>query len=265
MKQSSFTKVLTEKNDSIIELANSVNKMISQNEDCIIIKESVFETTNINKCKTDFLLFCSLLGSPTPHIGNEYVWDIKAQPKNSSQYNTFSETNSSAPFHTDTQYREVPEKYMSLLSLKISSINEGLTEIINANNLIADFSSDAIGKEYIETLRTVKYPFLVPSIFSKEKLTPEIIYAKIIDDKIPIRYRYDSIIRGLKYSIKFSKKQVDAINYFDSFLNNYKNKETFLLNEGEVLIVNNYKILHSRTEFFNLNRHLLRVRFNRGK
>ena len=53
-----------------------------------------------------------------------------------------------------------------------------------------------------------------------------------------------------KIKIKNKKKLFDALNYFEKISNRKKNILKFKLNPGEMLIYNNYKILHGREQFF---------------
>ncbi|MEQ8467018.1 TauD/TfdA family dioxygenase [Coleofasciculus sp. E1-EBD-02] len=213
-----------------------------------------------------FLYFCSMLGKPVEHnIGKkDYVWEIKLR-QDINYLPTFSEHKLEAPLHTDTQYRSSPEKYISLFAIKKANCGGGVTKILNFDHVINTLQSSNDGITCLRILEKSFFPFAVPSIFSEYKDKIKIIYAPIISQKINIRYRFDTIEMGLKNSM-FSKADNDrkmwALIFLRDHIKNHPCTVSLTLEAGEILIIDNHRVLHGRTSFKDCNRHLLRVRMN---
>jgi alpha-ketoglutarate-dependent taurine dioxygenase len=66
----------------------------------------------------------------------------------------------------------------------------------------------------------------------------------------------------LKKEEPLTAKQLEAVDYLDLLLDDPAMAYFFLIQEGEVAFVNNHQVLHSRSDFKDPERHLIRVRMN---
>lgn len=232
----------------------------------VIIRDFNIFGLDLSLRRNLFLGLCSLLGNPVEHnVGKkDYIWDIKLRDS-LSPLPTFSEHNSEAPLHTDTQYRLSPEKYISLLVLKKATCGGGETTILKFEDVIRTLQNTRNGRDCLYVLENSLFPFAVPSVFSRDANQVHFIFAPIISDRKSIRYRFDTIDQGLKYS-NISEvdniKQVWALNFFREHITSHSSVVKLYLEDGEILILDNETVLHGRTSFSDPDRHILRTRMN---
>ena len=76
------------------------------------------------------------LGLPSEHNDRkeDYIWEISAK-KSTSSIKTYSEHSQKANLHTDSQYRNNPERYFSLSSIQVANCGGGQTEILDFKKL----------------------------------------------------------------------------------------------------------------------------------
>jgi hypothetical protein len=111
-----------------------------------------------------------------------------------------------------------------------------------------------------------QFPFRVPSVFTSSGSddTVEVFMAPILRDRPFIRYRRETLDKGIvALGKQLEQSQQNAINYLDSRLLDENVSYSFLIHAGEVAFANNYELLHSRSNFQDPERHLIRVRMNR--
>ena len=109
-----------------------------------------------------------------------------------------------------------------------------------------------------------EYPFRVPTVFTKSALPGdiEVAWAPVVTDDGNIRYRKDTLEEALALpGITISETQMVALNAFEDALSN-ATPMIHHLQKGEVLIVNNHRLLHARTQYDNPERLLYRVRMD---
>jgi alpha-ketoglutarate-dependent taurine dioxygenase len=211
-----------------------------------------------------FLLFCLSVGHPTEHNLNkrDYIWEIQPR-KNISYASTFSEHNLEASLHTDTQYHLNPEKYISLLTIKQAICGGGKTILLDFYEVLKTLQETDKGRICLKILQDSSFPFAVPTVFAEDKLNQEVIYSHIISNDFTIRYRYDTIYKGL---IIANIAQTDirywALSFFENHLAQHPQQKLFYLPENHIIFINNYRFLHGRTSFQDITRYLLRVRLN---
>lgn len=192
----------------------------------------------------------------------DYIWDIKPR-KNIGSFPTFSEHNLEAPLHTDSQYLIKPEKYVSLFVIKKASCGGGETIVLRFEDILNTLPKSIQGKECLKILKNSLFPFATPSIFCEHE--SHLILAPVISNEGSIRYRFDTIKQGLRCSSFSDKEKVTriwALNFFRKHIDNHPCILKLSLNDGEVLFLNNQKLLHGRTGFTDSNRHILRIRMN---
>ncbi len=228
----------------------------------VIVKNTNYPLDNVDTIMAKFTDFCANLGALEVHDDSEIVWHIKPR-KSESKVFTFSEHNDEAPFHTDSQYRQEPENYQALYAIKKADCGGGLSSIITLKSILKVLDAHPNGKELRRIFTEVDLPFAVPTVFKKEPDNDkEVIYGKVLGDN-KIRYRYDTLMKGLEYSPgALSDEQIEMITYFEKLVNEDHESESYMLENGDMLVLNNRRVMHKRSAFSDWNRHLLRIRFN---
>ncbi|MEG4321035.1 MULTISPECIES: TauD/TfdA family dioxygenase [unclassified Microcoleus] len=229
----------------------------------IILQGLESEFYDLSSAKLFFTKLSSHIGTLVPHnFGqSDFVWEIK--PKLSNYLiQTFSEHNKAAPLHTDSQYRNLPEKYMALLVFRQAECAGGETLLLDFSLVFNELRQSISGREMIEFACQENFAIAVPTIFHAEDKT-EYIYSSLIS-KIPlIRYRYDTLKTGLEL-IKRShvKDFAEKLQAFNDLIHRSRYSSSLLLDNGEAIFVDNHRMLHGRSSFLDRNRLLLRIRMN---
>jgi alpha-ketoglutarate-dependent taurine dioxygenase len=230
----------------------------------VIIKLCNLTDLDENQTNNLFLLFCLSVGDPTEHNLNkhDYIWEIKPR-QNISYTSTFSEHNLEASLHTDTQYHLNPEKYIALLTIKQAMCGGGKTILLDFYEVLKTLQKTNEGINCLKILKTYSFPFAIPTVFAEDKLNQEVIYSHIISNDFTIRYRYDTIYKGLRIAnIPQTDIRYWALYFFENHLVQHPQQKLFYLPENHIIFINNYRFLHGRTSFQDTSRYLLRVRLN---
>ncbi|MGC1853955.1 MAG: TauD/TfdA family dioxygenase [Candidatus Aquirickettsiella sp.] len=188
----------------------------------------------------------------TLHVHKEkdsFIWDIKLSKKNKThQHLGRSHKDYEFPFHTDCSYEENIPDYFALYVLYADQKSGGKNLIIDAKLLI-----DALSEESLTVLQNSPITIKVPKEFFKGI---DSIRACIIDENFNIRYRHEIIdFYGLTI------KQLTAIKELEDLIYSAKFCRGLLLKNNQILILNNKKFLHARTQIKDPMRHLKRIRF----
>jgi alpha-ketoglutarate-dependent taurine dioxygenase len=233
------------------------------NEYGFIVLQNIEIDCDRDSAKLFLPRLCSFVGTLVPHNPNkkDFVWEIESKPSISS-LKTFSEHNQHASLHTDSQYRELPEKFIALMTLRQATCGGGYTEVVDFQEVLKDLQSSALGTEVINFFRGESLPIAIPSIFQVGSRATHII-SKLISENPLIRYRYDTLKAGLSliegHQVNVFQEKLDL---FDSFIQLSPHRIRFLSSPGEIIFLDNHRFLHGRSSFTDLNRLLLRTRMN---
>lgn len=266
-------KVITEEWRDLQTLGHKILEILESKKGYVVVKNLPF--CHYPRPIIDYL-FASLalcLGNLTVHNSSKSViWDVANRSETCGREPTFSELNTAAPFHTDSAFRKLPEKYFGLWTIKAAS-DGGNSTAINVEQLIQYLATSTSGRECLEILKSCNFPFSVPPAFAINPNWTEIIEATILTlgnnglssnmlgDLPLIRFRLDTIMKGFQQSPELATPQrLWAVKYFDRVLNTYPDKLQFKLNDGDVVFFNNHTMLHGRTAFSDNQRLLLRIR-----
>lgn len=229
----------------------------------IILHGLESEFDDLGSAKLFFTKLSSSVGTLVPHNydQSDFVWEIK--PKlSTSIIQTFSEHNKDAPLHTDSQYRNIPEKYMVLLAFRQADCGGGKTIFLDFKNILNELRESIYGREIIKFASQNKFPIAVPSIFQAGEKT-EFIYSSLISNVPLIRYRYDTFKTGGALMKNWYIEDFDEkLNALDNVIQKSLYISNFFLNNGEAIFIDNHRILHGRSSFVDSNRLLLRIRIN---
>ena len=259
-------KAVTEEWRDLQTLGTKILRILASEPGFVVVKNLPFR--NYQRPIIDYF-FTSLalcIGNITVHdSSNKMIWTVACRSDLQGREATFSELNTIAPFHTDSAFRQVPEKYFGLWTIKAAT-DGGNSTAINSKQVIESLADLVSGRECLEILRHDNFPFHVPPAFASNSDEPQIIQAPIVADSPLIRFRLDTIMKGFKYCPELATpERLWAVKYFDRFLQGYCDKLEFKLNDGEVVFFNNHTMLHGRTAFKDRDRLLLRIRIDECK
>lgn len=201
---------------------------------------------------------CAKIGRLREHnIGKEdYLWPIKLQ-QNNSAITTFSEHNDEAELHTDSQYSHIAEKYMSLSCINPAACGGGINFFLDINNLFPALKANHL---VFSTLQQ-DFPIAIPDIFNTEN--KHILYKPIIAKSPLFRYRYDTMKKGLlNTNMPLTDNKWLALNFLKNLIDKSPFKHYYTLSKGQIIIIDNHRIMHGRTAFQDTNRLLYRIRMD---
>lgn len=247
------------------KIGNFFVTMLNSSIGAILIKNFLPPTYGTNNCKLIFQSFISRLGTPLHHQKDvsSIVWDIQPRKEDKEGFKTFSEHNNEVPLHTDSQYSNMPEKYMALYTYHQARCGGGKTMFLNGHTLLTSLISHAEGRKIVENLSMNKLPFFIPPVFSQQE-TPSFVSAPIFSPRVLIRYRKDTLQKGLELCNKYKVSQdvVTSLDQLSQIIQNSSDIQEFRLDDGDLILLNNHTALHARNEFKDLDRLLFRIRFN---
>jgi alpha-ketoglutarate-dependent taurine dioxygenase len=171
---------------------------------------------------------------------------------------TFSQTSSEAALHTDTQYFPVPEQLFLLACMHADRPGRGTNQLVDGRRALRTLHAQ--NPDAAAALKQ-PFPFRVPTIFTCDQLdtTVEVTWAPIDGDPV-FRYRHDTITDALGLpGVHVSGPQMHALHALQQQLAGEPATEQHLA-DGDVLLVDNHRMLHARTAFTDPDRFLYRVR-----
>jgi len=216
----------------------------------------------------DLEALVSRLGTVTTHgASRQTIWRIAPRP-NLGHVPTFSEADGEAPFHTDNSWVREPEQYFALLVIRPAD-DGGESLLCPVPELLRDFAQTRQGPAALRTLSKCQFPFAMPVVFRSDaegaaKVTP-VLTAPVVMSPSSLRYRYDVLQAGFRARPDLATAEsVHVVEAFNDFLVGVRhNAPSTLLERGDLLIANNYTLLHARTDFTDPRRLLLRARIAR--
>lgn len=246
-------------------LAYTINKLLRRGATTLLVENLPFARLDLARSKQALLIFASSIGEPVsadPHRSN-LVWEVCPKSKLPSDYTpTITEHCAGAALHTDSAFKHSPEAYVMLFAYKPASDGGGLSQVLSAQRLLENLSQNPDGRECARLLRETHFPFQVPTAFRKNRLDSvvEWISAPVLSGHGQIRYRHDLITSALDHSItSLSTEAQWAIAHLARQIHELTPR--FLpLRSGDLLVLNNQRVLHGRTAFEDRDRMLLRVR-----
>ena len=200
-------------------------------------------------------------GPPIPHSGTQgWYWDVR--PKEKGANRARSETSQNFPWHTDCSYESQPPQYFGLHVLHADQYGGGTLRIMNTARLLGMLSNISY-----ESLSRPEFQIKVPPEFYKGIAS---IYGNVIkkDDKgdsVCVRYRSD-IFQPVSSGAEKALREFDELlgghaeNVFGNLGIELTAKD---LPDNSIVLIDNGRWLHSRTEINDSQRHLRRVRWGR--
>jgi alpha-ketoglutarate-dependent taurine dioxygenase len=202
----------------------------------------------------------SAFGRPSTRDGGRAVWAVAARP--GGHGGTFSTRTGAAGFHTDAQYRDEPEDYVCLAAVRPAA-DGGVTRLLAMDDAMRAISGQTDGASLLALMARLIWTWNVPAEFrlsdSAAGATEGMAPAAVLSPTGGIRWRADNLSERVPYAANHAARRIDVL--FDGAPGIVEVR----LERGEMLIVENHRVLHARTAFSDERRLLLRVRLWRHK
>lgn len=218
-------------------------------------------------------LISVLLGRPmaADKVSGQVVWDIRQRTlpvRNSERYySTFSEGSGEAPFHTDTSFYPEPAEVLGLMCIKPARCGGGINRLTSLEDLM-DKLHQSENLWALEYLASTPMAFRIPGAFtySQSPEIAEIIKSTVLADKPGIRLRLDSMIKGAEYYQHDDYQEaMRAVFHLMQLAEQEDIRADLMLEEGDILLMNNHDLIHYRSAFQDIQRHLLRIWVAQGE
>jgi alpha-ketoglutarate-dependent taurine dioxygenase len=221
----------------------------------------------------------SAFGVPSARDGGRAVWPVapagpskavssKAASLRAASFEaassraTFSTSAGAAGFHTDAQYHAEPEDYVCLFVVRPAS-DGGSTRLLSAETAICALRARPDGAELVELMSRPIWRWRVPAEFAVTVQAGMAPTAGLMAALMPvpaapgglrIRWRSDNLDPALPESLH------DAASLIGTVFNRAQGAVELQPRPGDVLILDNHRVMHARTWFSDPRRLLLRVR-----
>ncbi len=246
---------------------DQVRKDLNGDRGHVILKGFPVDGRPESDISADFEDVVSRFGTVQGHgASGQTIWRITPRT-DLNHVPTFSEAAGEAPFHTDNSWVRSPEEYFALLVIRPADFG-GESLICPVPELLRDFAQTREGPAAMRALHQLQFPFAMPVVFRSDadgaaKVTP-VITAPVIQSRSRIRFRYDVLQAGFKVRPELAtEERVHAVEVFNKFLTRVRQTApTARLEAGDLLIGNNWTVLHARTDFTDPKRLLLRARMS---
>ena len=147
--------------------------------------------------------------------------------------------------HTDNPYR-IPVPCIQLLHCIENEVSGGLSTLVDGYTVTEDLKNEF--KEYYEILTKIKVKF---KFIDKEDILEDWSELIKLDEKG--EFKQVRFSPRLDYVPILNKEDLDlyykARNKLSEFYNSDKYRIEFKLNPGDLLMMDNYRLLHGRTSF----------------
>lgn len=218
-----------------------------------------------------------MLGYPTStdQRTGRVAWDVKARPGtggeggSENRFATFSERVGSADMHTDSSFYPMPEQQFILYVVNAAQCNGGHSILIDADDIYHGLHRTPEGAAAFALLSSTPVPFRVPAVYAAGDDQLEIHMALVFgppvrsDDLFTMRWRYDSIKKGLEARPDMSSPELlQAVEIMHRVAEQEAARFMEQLPTDTLLLADNHRMLHGRTTYTDERRHLVRIRMS---
>jgi hypothetical protein len=249
----------------LLELAAAIRGIVATSAGAVLVQGLGFERTAAvqGEIVRDALVLAltSAIGEPTDHCADKRVmWPVKSRPVAAGKKPTFSESLGEAPLHTDSAFSRDPERYNALYVVRQSRCGGGQSAIVNGPRFLRDFAKTARGADCIRFMRGTDYAFRVPDAFF---VGQRFITGRILGDDPVIRFRHDCIEGGFELCPELATEEHRFYySLFRSSAEAHASRTEFLMSDGDMIVFDNTRLFHARTDYLDPVRLLIRVRMH---
>lgn len=256
MKTFEFCKIFTKKKNGYFicppNYMKEFKNILDKGDGYLLIKGFPVSTKNVNALETELLKLSFTFGIPVSQSNkNNFivrVEDIIGKNEPSTSLTRGYEYSGALPPHNDRC-----DLFM-LVGIQASS-QGGKTRLINSKIICNQLAND-----YPDVYEILQRDFPVDHSKFTEKqgdISSYPIISQTTEGDILFWYTRPFIENAAKFDIKngLKKEQVRALHILDKIIE--ENIEAYLLQKGDVLLVNNHKTLHGRQKFLEGDKRLL--------
>ncbi len=258
---------LRDASPSIVTIAGTFRTALESDYSGIVIPRIWLDHLDVARRSLVLFALTLCLGRPTAtdRIERRIVWDIKARGAalKAGHVPTFSEHAYEADLHTDTQYFPEPERYLLLYFVKPAACGGGVSQLRDMRCLKSQLERTEEGCWALDVLSRQELPFRIPTTFTATASpdTVEVTFARIFGDRPGIRFRTDTLERGLAAFPEYDTPEIrKALTILQAEVDNQTLRLDAYMEADSVLVINNHEVLHGRGAFTDHGRHALRIR-----
>ncbi|KAI0431941.1 hypothetical protein F5Y09DRAFT_330016 [Xylaria sp. FL1042] len=190
-----------------------------------------------------------------------WFWDIRPSAANFQTANcqARSETMEEFPWHTDCSYENPPPKYFALQVLQPDRYGGGVLSLMNVQCL-----SERLSSTTRAALMCPEYRITTPAEFYKQSMQRNIIgsiFATDYEGRSNIRFRGDIITPLSSEASRALEELKECLTIAATDSEITMNLSAVDLPENTIVLVNNRRWLHARTDVKDPERHLRRIRW----
>jgi TfdA family taurine catabolism dioxygenase TauD len=247
----------------LLEIAEAVRRIVATGAGAVLVQglgfERAAETHGEAMRGALVLALTAAIGEPTDHCADKRVlWPVKQRPVAAGKKATFSEDLGEAPLHTDSAFSREPERYNALYVIRQLGCGGGKSVIVNGPQFLRDFARTPQGNDCIRFMRSTDYAFRVPDAFF---VGARFIISRILSDDPVIRFRHDCIEGGFELCPELA---TDEHRFYYSLFRRsaeaHGSRVEFMMADGDLVVLDNTRLFHARTNYHDPARHLIRVR-----
>lgn len=245
-------------------LGQIISQEVAGKHGYILLKNVGYDTEDCIQREWVFTELAYSLGVPEGHNADrKIIWDVKPKIQTSSHITTFSEHQDEAPPHNDSVFSENIEDFFGLAVVKPASDGGGRSQITCNTSMIEELKSTECGCGTLEILKNELFPFAIPTVFMGKEgdIKKDVIIAPVLEQEDLTRFRLDLILKGFEKAPElWSEVKEKSVRKFYELATSGRHTQEFLMEKGDILFGHNRRILHARTPFLDIERHLLRIR-----
>lgn len=164
------------------------------------------------------------------------------------------------PFHTDSPYSDDPPRVIFLACLEPDRDRGGLSLFIPVDRIVSEMKADGRAR-YVRLLQNPRFPFAIELEGDRPRVDIRPIL-RLVDGAFFVRYH----AKRLQVGSQFAAELLDiehrtALETFQAVLHRPSLCTSFLLQAYDLLIFDNFRVLHGRTQMEpKSNRHIKKIK-----
>jgi hypothetical protein len=198
----------------------------------------------------------SAVGAPSGQgNGGGVIYDVTPQAEGTD----FSRTAQRFPLHTDSTFLPEPHAYIALACVEAPAAGGGGESCMVSADVLRDELTQRCGEDVVQALSEPAFPFVIQEPGGERALHLLAILETGADGPPRVRYRLDAIVRALQeHELVLGPRHAAALEALEEVLGDPDLQVRFALRPGDVLIVDNHRMLHGRSEIDEGAQRLLR-------
>lgn len=230
----------------IAAVCSRIREALRDGPGYVVLKIDPEHLSDTDSLKAAYWNLFTSLGTPIPQYSTgEMVFEVEVAPS-TPLYSHYSRSNRGGGYHTDGTFLPRTPFYAGLICLRQAE-HGGDTILIDGRRLYGELSA-----KHGEALERLKGEFY----FDCCGQLPGLDYRPLPviswqDSSLRIKYLRSYIVEGhAKAEVPLDERGVESLDTLDALLDSEELQHVYKLNPGEMLIFNNYIMLHGRKPFY---------------